>query len=182
MAIRKLDPQEEAWRQFSNEIGGEFIEGGPQDYMPNYRVVSKVKQWTFTLSNDYALASVCITAPFVSMDGFVFTMRIYPPHTFSDLWNFLRRRHIRMGYPELDAYFIETNNKMKIRALFDNPKIRKLIARLTEINRMSVEGPHESSQLLIALTDRMESVGKLRAVFELSVLTLDQLRHIGSAS
>ena len=109
--------KEEVWRQLSQEIGAEFVEGG---FWKGSKVQAHVKPWTITLDTytvSTGKSSVTYTrmrAPYINPEGFRFT--IYRKNLFSDLGKFLGMQDIEVGYPEFDeAFIIKGNDESKVR-------------------------------------------------------------------
>jgi len=99
--------KDEVWRQLSQEIGAEFVEGG---LWKGNKVQAHVKPWTITLDTytvSTGKSSVTYTrmrAPYVNPEGFRFT--IYRKSIFSDLGKFLGMQDIEVSDPDFDEAFI----------------------------------------------------------------------------
>src|SRR6516164_5764021 len=117
--------KDEVWRQLSEDIGAEFIEGG---FCKGSRVQAHVGPWTVTLDiySDGENQSTRIRAPYVNPEGFRFT--IYRKGLFSNLGKLLGMQDIEVGDFEFDeAFIIKSNDEERVRALFTDPKIRQMI-------------------------------------------------------
>jgi len=120
--------KEEVWRQLSEEIGAEFVEGG---FWKGSKVQAHVGPWTVTLDmgtsdEDGESQATRMRAPYINPEGFRFT--IYRKNLFSDLGKFLGMQDIEVGDPEFDeAFIIKGNDESKVRDLFANSKIRQMI-------------------------------------------------------
>lgn len=155
--LRKIfgPSSDEVWKELSNEIGAEFIQGG--FWNDRSKVRARVRDWTITLdiyvvsTGKSRIEYTRIRAPYVNKDGFRFT--VYRKSLFSDLAKFfgmqdvkvggpnferleplfgvpayLNKADIECGYPEFDRDFVvQGNDESKLRLLFKNWKIRDLI-------------------------------------------------------
>ena len=127
--------KDEVWRQLSEEIGAEFIEGG---LWKGNKVQAHVGPWTVTLdthtdsSGESSTTYTRMRAPYVNPEGFRFT--IYRKGFFSNLGKLLGLQDIEVGDPEFDeAFIIKGNDEERVCDLFANPKIRQLIQAEPEV-------------------------------------------------
>jgi hypothetical protein len=103
--------KEEVWRQLSEEIGADFVQGG---LWKGSKVQVHVRPWTITLdtytasSGDSSTTYTRKRAPYVNPEGFRFT--IYRKGFFSDLGKLLGMQDIEVGDPEFDEAFICAEN------------------------------------------------------------------------
>ncbi len=183
--------KDEVWRQLSQEIGAEFVEGG---LWKGNKVQAHVKPWTITLDTytvSTGKSSVTYTrmrAPYVNPEGFRFT--IYRKSIFSDLGKFLGMQDIEVSDPDFDeAFIIKGNDESRVRDLLANPKIRQMIQDQPAI-RLEVkdsEGwfgpkfPEDVDELSFQVVGVIKDVERLKALFDLFATVLDQLCRIGSA-
>ena len=179
--------KDEVWRQLSEEIGAEFIEGG---FWKGSKVQAHVGPWTVTLdiNNDGESQSTRIRAPYVNPEGFRFT--IYRKGFFSNLGKLLGMQDIEVGDPEFDeAFIIKGNDEGKVSGLFANPKIRQMILAQPNI-RLEVkdsEGwfgpkfPEGVDELHFQVLGVIKDLERLKTLFDLFAAVLDQLCRIGSA-
>ena len=183
--------KDEVWRQLSQEIGAEFVEGG---FWKGSKVQAHVGPWTSPWTPTPSRpARVHVTytrmrAPYVNPEGFRFT--IYRKSLFSDLGKLLGMQDIEVGDPEFDeAFIIKGNDEAKVRELFSNPKIRQMIQDQPKI-RLEVkdsEGwfgpkfPEDVDELHFQVVGVIKDVERLKALFDLFAAVLDQLCRIGSA-
>ncbi len=114
--------KDEVWRQLSQEIGAEFVEGGLRK---GNKVQAHVGTWTITfdiLHRDHAALTRHVhpdACPLVNAEGFRFT--IYRKGIFSDLGKLLGMQDIEVGDPEFDeAFIIKGTDEYKVRDLFAN--------------------------------------------------------------
>ena len=183
--------KDEVWRQLSQEIGAEFVEGG---FWNGSKVQAHVGPWTVTLdtytesSGESHVTYTRMRAPYINPEGFRFT--IYRKNLFSDLGKFLGMQDIEVGDPEFDeAFIIKGNDESKVRDLFANPKIRQMIQAQPKI-RLRVkdsEGwfgpkfPENVDELHFQVVGVIKDVERLKALFDLFAAVLDQMCRIGSA-
>ena len=183
--------KDEVWRQLSQEIGTEFVEGG---FWKGSKVQAHVGPWTVTLdtytesSGESHVTYTRMRAPYINPEGFRFT--IYRKNHFSDLGKFLGMQDIEVGDPEFDeAFIIKGNDESKVRDLFANSKIRQMIQDQPKI-RLRVkdsEGwfgpkfPENVDELHFQVVGVIKDVERLKALFDLFATVLDQLCRIGSA-
>src|SRR5271154_1592971 len=103
--------KDEVWRQLSQEIGAEFVEGG---FLKGNKVQVQVKPWTITLdiytesTGETSVTYTRMRAPYVNPEGFRFT--IYRKGIFSELGKLLGMQDIEVGDPEFDEAFIIMGN------------------------------------------------------------------------
>ena len=182
--------QRRIWRQLSQEIGAEFVEGG---FWTGSKVQAHVGPWIVTLDvgrsdQDGKTVVTRLRAPYVNPEGFRFT--IYRKGFFSDLGKLLGMQDIEVGDPEFDeAFIIKGNDESKVRDLFANPKIRQMIQAQPQI-RLDVkdsEGwfgpkfPEDVDELHFQVLGVIKDVERLKSLFDLFAAVLDQLCKIGSA-
>ena len=183
--------KDEVWRQLSQEISADFIEGG---FWRGSKVQATVKEWTVTLdtftvsTGKTNIPYTRMRAPYVNKDGFRF--KIFRKGFFSELGKLLGMQDIEVGYPEFDNEFIiQGNDANKLRALFANPTIRQLIEVQPEI-RLEVkddEGwfgadfPEGVDELYFQVVGVIKEVERLKLLYELFATMLNYLCHIGSA-
>jgi hypothetical protein len=183
--------KDEVWRQLSEEIGAEFLEGG---FWKGGKVQAQVGPWTVTLdtytesSGESAVTYTRMRAPYVNPDGFRFT--IYRRGFFSNLGKLLGMQDIEVGDPEFDeAFIVKGNDEDRVRVLFSDPKIRQMIQDQPKI-RLTVkdsEGwfgpkfPEDVDEVHFQVVGVIKDVERLKALFDLFAAVLDQLCRIGSA-
>jgi hypothetical protein len=185
--------RDEIWRQLCAEIGADFVEGG---FWKGDKVQAHVKNWTVTLDT-YTVSSghshvtyTRMRAPFVSHDGLRF--RIYRKGLFSGLGKALGMQDIEVGYSlHFDEDFIiKGNDEAKVRALFANSEIRRLIAEQPQI-RLELkddEGsfrkhfPEGVDELHFQIVGVIKDVERLKKLFDLFAEVLEELYRLGSAS
>ena len=182
--------KDEVWRQLSQEIGAEFVEGG---FWKGSKVQAHVGPWTVTLDmgtsdEDGESPATRLRAPYINPEGFRFT--IYRKNLFSDLGKFLGMQDIEVGDPEFDeAFIIKGNDESKVVSLFSNSTIRQMIQDQPKF-RLEVkdsegwfgpEFPEDVDELSFQVVGVIKDAERLKALFDLFTAVLDQLCRIGSA-
>jgi hypothetical protein len=185
--------RQEVWRQLCSEIGADFVKGG---FWRGDKVQARVKSWTLTLDT-YTVSSghshtvyTRMRAPFVSRDGFRF--RIYRKGIFSGLGKMLGVQDIEVGHSLRfdDDFIIQGNDESKVRALFANPEIRRLIQEQPQI-RLEIkddEGlfrphfPEGVDEIVFQTLGVIKDVDRLKKMFDLFAEVLEELNRIGSAT
>jgi hypothetical protein len=181
----------EIWQQLCAETGADFIEGG---FWKGGKVQFTHDEWTITLDT-YAVSTGKTTvvytrlrAPYVNPDHFRFT--IYRRGLFSDISKWFGMQDIEVGHADFDRDFIiKGTDESKLRALFDHPRLRELIAAQPQIHLTviddegywGVEFPTDTDELCLHVCGMIKDVERLKLLFELFAETLDQLCRIGSA-
>ncbi len=184
--------KDEVWRQLSQEIGAEFVEGGFWTSTGS-KVQAHVGPWTVTLdvstSDEDGKSPVTrLRAPYINPEGFRFT--IYRKGFFSDLGKLLGMHDIEVGDADFDeAFIIKGNNESRVVTFFSEPKIRQMIQAQPKI-RMDVkdsEGwfgpkfPEDVDELHFEVAGVIKDIDRLKSLFDLFASVLDELCRIGSA-
>jgi hypothetical protein len=183
--------KDDMWRQLSQEIGADFIEGG---FWKGNNVQAHVGNWTITLdiytesTGDTHVTYNRMRVPYVNPEGFRFT--IYRKGLFSELAKLLGMQDIEAGDSDFDEPFIiKGTDEFRVRDLFANPQIRQMIQAQPKI-RLDVkdsEGwfgptfPEDVDELHFQVVGVMKDIERLKALFDLFAAVLDQLCRIGSA-
>ena len=183
--------KDEVWRQLSQEIGAEFVEGGfwkGNKVQAACRSLDDHPRHVHRIERGTAVTYTRMRAPYVNPEGFRFT--IYRKGIFSDLGKLLGMQDIEVGDPDFDeAFIIKGNDEFKVRDLFANPQIRQMIQAQPKI-RLEVkdsEGwfgpkfPEDVDELHFQVVGVIKDVERLKALFDLFAAVLDQLCRIGSA-
>jgi hypothetical protein len=175
------------WQQLADEANGCFVDGG---FLGKSKVVFTHGQWSITLDT-YTRDSSTFTrmrVPYVNQDGFRFD--IFFENLVSGIGKSLGAQDIQSG----DAYFddrfvIKGNSEQKVRDFLANPRLRELIEAQPSI-RFEVrddEGwfgstfPDGVDELRFTCSDFIYDTDRLKALYELFAVALDQLCYIGSA-
>ena len=187
--------KQEIWRQLCAEIGADYVAGS---FWKGDKVQVVHQQWTVTLDifsqtistgkTTTVIQYTRLRAPFVNPDQFRF--RICRRSIFSDLAQWFGAQDVQVGHSEFDRDFvIKGTDEQRLRAFFDNPKLRELIAAQPRID-LSVkddEGwfgaafPEGVDELQFMAAGVIKDVAQLKLLFELFAEALEQLCRIGSA-
>jgi hypothetical protein len=184
--------KDEIWRQLCEEIGAEIVDGG---FWKGRKVQVHAKPWTITLdtytesSGESHQTYTRIRAPYINPEGFRFT--IYRKGFLSGLGKLLGMQDIEVGDPEFDeAFIIQGTDEFKVMNLFAEVKLRQMIKDQPKI-RLEVkdnEGwfgpqfPENVDELRFQVAGVIKDTERLKALFDLFAVVLDQLCRIGSAS
>lgn len=183
--------KDEVWRQLSSEIGAEFVEGG---FWQGDKVQARVKEWTITLDNYTVSAGRNVVtytrmrAPYVNKDGFRF--KLYRKGLLSGLGKKLGMQDVEVGVPEFDRDFIiQGNDEGKIRTLFSDSTIRRLIQSQPDIQLevkddegwFGASFPQGVDELYFQVIGTVKDVERLKLLYELFAEVLNRLCHVGSA-
>ncbi len=172
-------------------MGADYVQGG---FWKGDKVQAAHGEWTITLDT-YAVSTgkmvmhfTRLRAPYVNPARFRFT--IYRRGFFSDIAKFLGMQDVVVGHEDFDRDFIiKGTNEKGLRALFDNPRLRQLIAVQPEIHLAvkdndgywGADFPADTDELYFHVHGIIKDVERLKLLFELFAETLDQLCHSGSA-
>ena len=184
--------RDEIWRQLSQEIGAKLVEGG---FWKQGKVQARHGSWTVTLDT-YVVSTghshvtfTRLRAPFVSRDGFAFT--IHRKGLFSELGKKLGMQDIEVGHSAVfdDDFIIQGNDEARVRSLFANPEIRRLISEQPEIHLAIKDKdrpfdgfPEEVDELVFHVRGVIKDVARLRGLFDLFAEMLDELCRLGCAA
>jgi hypothetical protein len=177
----------EIWRRLSHELGARHV---PATFWNGDRIEVTHDAWTITLDTYFSAASKStytrLRAPYVNPDDFRFT--VYRRGLFSDLATWLGMQDVDVGHPEFDRDFvIKGTHEGRLRRLFENPAIRRLIDAQRSIH-FSVhdrrgDGPSPATdELRFVVPGVIKDEARLRELFELFAETLDELHRMGTAS
>ncbi len=183
--------KDEIWRQLCNEIGADFVEGG---FWRGNKVQARVKQWTVTL-DIYTVSSghshqnfTRLRAPYVNADGFRFL--VYRAGFFTDLGKMFGMQDVEIGSPEFDREFvIKGSDEARLRQFFSYERIRSLLQAQPEVRFEVVDDegwfgadfPEGVDELRVQVQGIVKDLGRLKQLFELFSVALDQLCMMGSA-
>jgi hypothetical protein len=183
--------KDEIWRQLCVEIGADFVAGG---FWRGTKVQARVKRWTVTL-DVYTVSSghsrqhyTRLRAPYVNADGFRFL--VYRAGLFTDVGKFFGMQDIAVGFPDFDREFvIKGNDETRLRHFFSYERIRELLQAQPEVRFEVVDDegwfgadfPDGVDELRVQIRGVIKDPGKLKQLFELFSVALDQLCMMGSA-
>jgi hypothetical protein len=183
--------REEVWRRLSEEIGGRYVDGS---WSKSGRVDVTHGEWTVTLDT-YAVSNgktvVVFTrmrAPYVNPEGFRFT--VYRRSVFSGVGKWFGMQDVEIGDAEFDDDFIvKATDESRVRQLLSSTRLRELLGAQPSIH-FSVkddEGwfgakyPEGVDVLSFVVGGVIKDVERLKTLFELFSVTLDELCRMGSA-
>jgi hypothetical protein len=180
--------REEIWRQLSDEIGAQFVDGG---FWKGDKIVAKHQEWTVTLDTytvSTGKSSTTFTrmrAPFFNPHEFRFT--IYRRSVFTGIATRFGMQDIEVHDELFDRDFVvKSTNESAVLELLANSRIRELIAAQPRIN-LTVkddEGwfgpsfPDGVDELYFSAAGVMKDVERLKQLYALFAETLDHLCHI----
>lgn len=183
--------REEVWRLLCAQTGASYVAGG---FWKGDKVQATHGEWTLTLDT-YAVSTGKTTivytrlrAPYVNPGRFRFT--IYRRGLFSEIAKWLGMQDVEVGHKDFDRDFIiKGTDRTKLRALFDNPNLRELIAAQPQIHLtvkddegfLGADFPPDTDELCFHVCGIIKDVERLKLLFDLFAETLDQLCRIGSA-
>ena len=179
----------EIWRQLSREVRGQFHERG---FFGESAVQARTGDWIMTLDTcsqggQHGQVYTRLRAPYFNPEGFRF--QIYRASVFTELGKALGMEDIEVGHPRFDGDFvIKGNMPRRVRRLFDNPRIRKLIDAQPRIH-LSVKAhegwfskfPAGVDELHYQAEGVIKDLPQLRTLFDLFAEVLQELCHDGSA-
>jgi hypothetical protein len=182
--------REEIWQQLAREIGANY----QANFWTGARVQAEYGEWTITLDSHTVNTGKSqhsytrFRAPYINQDGFQFA--IYRKNIFHGLAKWLGMQDVEVGHKEFDeAFIIQGNDEKKLKALFANQDIRRLIEAQPQIT-LSVRGdqgwfsriyPEGVDELYFQVGGIIKDVERLKELFALFGLVLDQLCEMGSA-
>ena len=182
----------EIWQQLSDELGATYVKGRA---FKADKVQVTHGEWTVTLDT-YAVSTGKVTmiftrmrAPYVNPDRFRF--RVYRKGVFSALGKFFGMQDIEIGHPEFDDEFIiQGNDESKVRALFANPEVRRLIEAQPKIQLeirddegfFKTRFPEGVDELHFLALGTIKDVDRLKMMFDLFAAVLEELNRVGSAT
>jgi hypothetical protein len=192
-ALRKLfGPSRKAvWQQLADQLGATYVAGG---FAKGDKVQARVDEWTVTLdtfvvaTGHSAVPYTRMRAPYVNADGFRFT--IYRKGVFTALGKLLGMEDVEVGFPEFDeAFVIKGTDEPKLRALFGNAAIRRLLTAQPAVHFQvrddegwfSTHFPEGVDELRFLVVGVVTDIDRLKQLYELFAEVLHHLCHVGSA-
>lgn len=183
--------KDEIWSQLSQEIGARFQAGG---LLGTGKVTLSHGQWEITLDT-YAVSTgkssttfTRLRAPYVNADGFRFN--VFIQGVFDSLRKVFGLQDVSIGDPSFDDRFIvQSSSEDEIKRLLSNQSIRGLIEAETDVHFQlkDDEGCFRSSfpagvdELCFETHGFVKDIQRLKELFELFALVLDELCKMGSA-
>ena len=180
--------REQIWRQLAREVDGEFLDG---NIFKSSAVQAQHDDWIITLDTysepNSGASFTRLRAPYFNPERFRF--QIYRSTFFSDLGKAFGMQDIEVGHPRFDRDFvIKGNAPGRVRRLFDNRRIRRLIDALPKIH-LSVKAhegvlskfPAGVDELHFQASGTIKDVKRLRLIFDLFAELLQEVCHEGKA-
>ena len=182
--------RKEVWRQLSREVDGQFHDGG---FFKASAVQARSHDWiitldTYTTGNGKSSQTwTRLRAPFFNPEGFRFEIR--RASVFSGLGKAMGMQDVEVGHRRFDDDFvIKGNAQRRLRRLFDNAEIRRLIDAQPRIH-LSVKGhdawfgkfPAGMDELHFQAHGVIKDLARLRNLFDLFTEVLRQVAHEGRA-
>jgi hypothetical protein len=183
--------KKEIWGELSGELGAEFFEGS---FFKTGKITLTHGEWeitldTYTVSTGKSSTTYTrMRAPYVNKDGFRFN--IYRKSVFSWLGKMFHMQDVETGDSRFDEEFIiQGQPEEEVKRLLANVKIREMIEKQKSIH-FSVkddEGwfktkfPEGVDELYFEVAGVIKDKERLKDLFDLFSLVLDELCRIGSA-
>jgi len=182
--------RDEIWRQLAKEIDANYVEG---DFWKHGIVQASHAGWLITLEKQDKHPAR-MRAPFLNPGGFRFT--VYRKGVFTELGKFMGMQDVEVGHPDFDRDFvIKGTDRTKLRQIFDNARIRELIAAQPRVhfevkdahgffarNFSAEKLPEDLDMLEFSMDGRADKDKEhLRHLFDLLAETLDELCRMGTA-
>ena len=183
--------REEIWSQLSREIGAEYEEG---DFFKNGKMALTHREWEITLdtytvhTGKTHITFTRMRAPYVNRDGFRF--KVYRKNIFSGIGKLFGVQDVEVGDSFFDDEFIiQGEPEHMVRSLLTNGMIRQLIQNQKDIHFQikDDEGvfkkkfPEGVDELYFEVVGIIKDKERLKSLFDLFALVLDELCHLGSA-
>lgn len=183
--------KEEIWSQLSSEIGAEYEESG---FFKNGKVILSHREWEITLdtytvhTGKSHITLTRLRAPFVNRDGFRF--KIYRKNVFSGIGRLFGVQDVEVGDAFFDDEFIiQGEPEHLVRSMLTNGMIRQLIQSQKDIHFQvkDDEGlfkkkfPEGVDELYFEVVGVIKDRERLKNLFDLFALVLDELCRLGSA-
>jgi hypothetical protein len=183
-----LPSQEEAWKTFAVEVGGEFYRRGGS----THKVVARVSSWEIVLDTVYVYGSgdhTRVRAVYLGKDDFSFVVR--RKSLFTPIAELLGARGIEIGDRSFDRRFaLKSNDGRRVRELLSEPKIQRVFMGISgpvHVQTCGTKGlpdrvsPGSRNQLHLTVPGVVRDIGVLRVFFQLFRELLSQLQRMGAA-
>jgi len=183
--------QHEVWSELARRVGGDFHPGG---IFAKTAVQVEVGDWIVTLDThtdnhgDGNSTYTRLRAPYVNPEGFIF--QIYRADFFTGFAKALGMQDIEVGHAHFDRDFvIKGSSAERVRRLFANDRIRRLISRQPKIKLevkddegwFQAKFPAGVDELVFTTRGVLKKLEQLSSLFELFAEVLRQLCHDGDA-
>jgi len=184
--------ENELWSRLSEALGGTLtdVPGGSR----HDKVVAKVDPWTVTL-DEHAEAGyrsehvfTRLRAPFVNPDGLRFAL--HHQTVFQNLGKLVGMSDIQVDHEPFDKmYSIQGTDPEKLKALFDDDRLRELVKTEPNIHIQVRDAgnwfedffPDNVDELVLEVEGRVTDLERLKRLFDIFALMLDDLCQLGSA-
>lgn len=181
----------EIWSKLSAQLGGAYSKG---TWRKSDRITVEHGHWTITLdtftvhANNAHIPFTRFRAPFLNTDKF--RCKVYRSNLFSTIGKWFGMQDVTIGDAAFDRDFVvKSNDEGKVRTFLANPDLRARLAALkhTTLDVVDHEGwfgpkfPADTDELRVQIAGHCKDTEKLRALFALFVVALDQLCAIGAA-
>ena len=183
--------KEEIWSQLSHEMGAEYQESG---FFKGDKVVLSHREWEITLdtytvhTGESTIIYTRLRAPYVNRDGFRFN--IYRKNAFSWIGKLFGVKDIEIGDAFFDEEFIiQGEPEMLVNRLLSNVEVRQLIQSQPDIHFQvkddegwfGTKFPEGVDELYFEVVGVIKDKERLKNLFDLFALVLDELCRLGSA-
>ncbi len=180
----------------SEEVWGK-LKAALQDkdaLQPGNKLVANAGDWVVTLDlhSEAGYRSehhyTRFRAPFVNPEGFRFT--VSNQTVFDHIGKLAGMQDIEVGHEPFDKRFlVQGNDPAKIKALFDDDRLRELIKLEPEINILVRDAgnwfqdyyPDNVDELVVEVLGKVEDPDRLKRLYELFSRLMDGLCKVGSA-
>jgi hypothetical protein len=181
----------EVWRKLSAQLGGAYT---PKTWLRSDRIDVQHEHWIVTLdtytvhANNTHVPYTRLRAPFRDREGF--RCKVSRTGVFSFLGKWLGLQDVQVGDEAFDrAFVVKANDERKVQALLASAELRRLLAAQKAIT-LSVEDhegwfgpkfPADCDELRAVVRGHVKDLERLRQLFALFAIALDQLCAIGAA-
>lgn len=190
--IERFAKQEnQLWKQLCDSLGGKLTdrEGDRLD-----KLVAKVGQWTVTLDihaeAGYRSEHVYtrLRAPFVNPEGLRFA--ISHQTVFANIGKLVGLKDIQIDHQPFDKmYLIQGNDPDKLKALFDDDRLRELVKSEPNIHMQVRDAgnwfedsyPDNVDELVLEVEGPVRDLDRLKNLYNIFSLVMDDLCQLGSA-
>lgn len=183
--------KEEIWSQLSQELGADYQEGS---FFKEGKVVLSHREWEITLdtytvhTGKSTIIYTRMRAPYVNRDGAWFN--IYRKSVFSWIGKLFGVKDIEIGDSFFDEEFIiQGEPEALVSRLLSNVEVRQLIQAQPDIHFQVKDDdgwfkskfPEGVDELYFEVVGVIKDRERLKSLFDLFALVLDELCRFGSA-
>lgn len=181
-------PLKEVWAELANQIGGEFI---PGKIVRSSRVVKKYGNFEILLdtyivgTGKGTMTFTRMRVPFVRENEIQF--KLSKKNIFSGIGSLFGMPVVSSyDYDFDDKYIIKGNDENVIREIFQNDELKERIifqkSLILKVSPYKQKKSPDSSEIYFQVTGVLKDIEKLRNLFDLFVLLLDEFVDKGVAS